>query len=491
MPGYERNPKLPPESHAEILGHCAASSGPWFPAEYARAVGIARDRLDEPILDLMRMNLIEVVDWVRGRGQGFGLTELGRHKVAGPGRLPAHAPRIEPATLPASRHPGRLTTFEWGEIARSVLESPQPAVVAPALALACVLVFVIGLTSAANAGTTTTYLNSSDLPVLLKIGAAHGPLMLQGEWWRLITCNFVHIGILHLLLNGLALLMAGAVAEAMWRRVRFELIFAASALAGSAFTMAMRPEAVLAGASGGIWGIQMAVVAWLISYARHLPGDWVRATGSRLGFAILINAAASAIPGIAWQAHLAGGIAGFIVAICANSIRTGAGWRGWIAGAVLLLALVTAVLGFRRAVQTNPNWAALRLVQDLEAIQRANAAAVLVPHDRVLALQRDSVFAAVDGQRKKIDAVQQMALKLKADADHAEALWAKVIPRDEAFAESVRNVRDYFRNVSAYASEVHAACAGESPVVALKDLGDRVKELSQKFQAIQVSRVKP
>src|SRR5699024_6759258 len=36
---------------------------------------------------------------------------------------------------------------------------------------------------------------------LMKWGADFGPLTLTGDWWRTVTCNFIHIGIIHLLMN--------------------------------------------------------------------------------------------------------------------------------------------------------------------------------------------------------------------------------------------------------------------------------------------------
>ena len=44
---------------------------------------------------------------------------------------------------------------------------------------------------------------------LMKWGADFGPLTLTGDWWRTVTCNFIHIGIIHLLMNMYALLYIG------------------------------------------------------------------------------------------------------------------------------------------------------------------------------------------------------------------------------------------------------------------------------------------
>ncbi|HYG63152.1 MAG TPA: rhomboid family intramembrane serine protease, partial [Thermoanaerobaculia bacterium] len=55
---------------------------------------------------------------------------------------------------------------------------------------------------------------STNPEVLIALGANHPELVLnQGEWWRLVTSMFLHIGIAHLLLNGWALFQIGAIVE--------------------------------------------------------------------------------------------------------------------------------------------------------------------------------------------------------------------------------------------------------------------------------------
>ncbi|WP_304251845.1 rhomboid family intramembrane serine protease, partial [Limosilactobacillus gastricus] len=49
-----------------------------------------------------------------------------------------------------------------------------------------------------NGGSTNTV-------TLLNFGAEYTPLLVAGQWWRLITSAFVHIGIMHLLLNSIVL----------------------------------------------------------------------------------------------------------------------------------------------------------------------------------------------------------------------------------------------------------------------------------------------
>ena len=108
--------------------------------------------------------------------------------------------------------------------------------------------------------------------------------------------------------------------------------------------MAIQPTATLAGASGAIWGLLASLAAWLLLFRKHLPsdvaGDWAR----RLWLVFILNAGVSFLPGISWQAHLGGGVAGFIAAWLLNAVRFNVGGRR-LAAAALLIAMPVACFG--------------------------------------------------------------------------------------------------------------------------------------------------
>src|SRR5207248_5551994 len=86
-------------------------------------------------------------------------------------------------------------------------------------------------------------------------GALFGPLVAQGDWWRLITAAFLHYGPIHLGMNMLALWWLGSPVEAALGRGRYLLLYLASGLAGSAGALIASPNAVTVGASGAIFGM--------------------------------------------------------------------------------------------------------------------------------------------------------------------------------------------------------------------------------------------
>ena len=74
---------------------------------------------------------------------------------------------------------------------------------------------------------------SEDTQVLLDFGAMFGPTIANGEYWRLFTAMFLHVGLMHLLFNGLALLIFGQVVERTYGHLQFVIIYVLAGLAGS------------------------------------------------------------------------------------------------------------------------------------------------------------------------------------------------------------------------------------------------------------------
>ncbi|HEY4722823.1 MAG TPA: rhomboid family intramembrane serine protease, partial [Anaerolineae bacterium] len=66
---------------------------------------------------------------------------------------------------------------------------------------------------------------SQNPEVLIQFGANYAPLVSAGEYWRLFTANFLHIGILHIMLNAYSLYIIGQEVEAWYGASRFMAIF--------------------------------------------------------------------------------------------------------------------------------------------------------------------------------------------------------------------------------------------------------------------------
>ena len=136
-------------------------------------------------------------------------------------------------------------------------------------------------------------------------------LVAEGEWWRMLTVTLLHApGFMHVAFNMFALYNLGPQVEQELGPLRFGLLWAACAVAGSAFSFLLGdPDAVAVGASGAVFGL---FGVWLSFAVRQRSTPWGRHLMSQLGFWLLVNAALPLIvPNLAWEAHLGGLLAGF------------------------------------------------------------------------------------------------------------------------------------------------------------------------------------
>lgn len=171
-------------------------------------------------------------------------------------------------------------------------------------------------------------------------------LVAQGEWWRLFTPILLHASITHILFNMWALWVLGPQIERGVGTWPFVTAFLASAAAGGAFMYVMGgPNAPVAvGASGAIFGLFGIWVNWAIRRRNTIHG---RALLRQIMFLLLLNAALPfIIRGIAWQAHLGGLIAGFVIGeLWSRVSRPNAeSARVAVAGAIAVLAVVVVLV---------------------------------------------------------------------------------------------------------------------------------------------------
>lgn len=105
---------------------------------------------------------------------------------------------------------------------------------------------------------------SRSLAVLESAGALVPELIAQGQYWRLITATFLHIGFLHLSLNALALIYFGPTVERVLGPARYFLLFLLCGIGGGLAGLRFGSYGLAAGASGAIFGILgvTIIMAW-------------------------------------------------------------------------------------------------------------------------------------------------------------------------------------------------------------------------------------
>jgi len=153
---------------------------------------------------------------------------------------------------------------------------------------------------------------SQNSQVLVRFGANFGPLILDGETWRLFTSMFLHIGLAHLFFNSYALFIFGLEMERLYGPDRYLVVYILSGLFGSLASFASRgPEVFSAGASGAIFGIIGMNLAYFLLH-RETFGQFGRQRVMNTLLIIGINLVFGfTVPGIDNLAHIGGLISGF------------------------------------------------------------------------------------------------------------------------------------------------------------------------------------
>lgn len=102
---------------------------------------------------------------------------------------------------------------------------------------------------------------------LIAAGALNGPRVKAGEWWRLVTCVFLHGGPDHLLGNLLVLYVLGMAVEHAFGHGRTLLLFLLAGVIGSGFSLIDGRTSV--GASGAVFGLAGALVVFFARHGQH------------------------------------------------------------------------------------------------------------------------------------------------------------------------------------------------------------------------------
>jgi rhomboid protease GluP len=185
---------------------------------------------------------------------------------------------------------------------------------------------------------------------LLERGAMIPLLIAQGEWWRLVTAMFLHIGLLHLAFNSLALYVFGGLIESALGSARMLLLYLVTGFAASvaSFTFGS-PVVAAAGASGAIFGL---LGAWLVYNLRRRSLMMARSNIQSALFLIGINLVFGfTVPGIDNIAHIGGLISGFAAGFAAEGFGRGATRTLTRVGGFVLMILIALVLAVWRGAQ--------------------------------------------------------------------------------------------------------------------------------------------
>jgi rhomboid protease GluP len=148
-------------------------------------------------------------------------------------------------------------------------------------------------------------------------GVLYGPLVRQGQWYRIVTGGFMHAGIPHIGLNMVALYQLGSFVETMLGGWRMLVVYALSLLGGGLAVVYFSPDDPTVGASGAIFGLFGALFA--IGVRLGKPG---RALISQTFPVLLLNLVFTfAVPQISKAGHLGGLATGFVAGLVIFAMR--------------------------------------------------------------------------------------------------------------------------------------------------------------------------
>jgi membrane associated rhomboid family serine protease len=154
--------------------------------------------------------------------------------------------------------------------------------------------------------------------ILFDMGAMQPIAVADGQFWRLFTAMFLHVGLLHVALNAYFFWLFGRMVEATFGRTWMVLIYVVAGFLASVASYAFGPVTTLAvGASGAISGVFGAFIAYNYRRRQHA----MNAANLRLALTVIVLNAVIAIgySSIDWRAHVGGLVAGFALGYLADS----------------------------------------------------------------------------------------------------------------------------------------------------------------------------
>lgn len=178
-------------------------------------------------------------------------------------------------------------------------------------------------------------------PVLVEMGAMYAPLVQAGELFRLFTPMFLHMDLMHLAFNMVALYSVGEVLERVLGRGNFLLLYFVGGITGNAVSYAADVllgggPTVSAGASTSVFGLFVAVALLGVLHKgnRRMFAEYSKGMLGIIG----VNVAYTLlVPSISVSGHLGGALGGLVAMFmiprrtcacqtpCASSWR----WHGW------------------------------------------------------------------------------------------------------------------------------------------------------------------
>jgi membrane associated rhomboid family serine protease len=421
-----------------VLLLCAsAAPKPWYPRLDARFTDTDRQAISDVLEMLWLEKLVErAAEESPESGPGFVLTALGARVLR------------DRELLGRLREGQPVDPNDRGAAVRASLRSRGRPLVTRLLLLANVAVFLYGLslcwqkapvrwvylTGFPGGGNVAQQFNA----VEHQLGAVQARDLVEGDWWRLLACCFVHAGLLHLGMNMYMLYALGGFVERTWGRLRYAVMYLLAGWGGSCVAMAYGPvtsvkvgektqlaEVTLVGASGALCGIFAAEVIWILLNGKHLPQALARRARRQTVLNIILIVVISVIPGVSGLAHLGGAIFGAVAALLIQIDRFGRGPLRRLALAALVPLPLIGVGLVQRQRAVGAGWQVVEKQALAHAVAREKIAKGQKAADDAYRSLRGEVLSTNPARRKPND-VQKALATLTRLQEEIQGLIARV-----------------------------------------------------------------
>ena len=184
---------------------------------------------------------------------------------------------------------------------------------------------------------------STDPDVLIRFGALSSNLISEGQYWRLLTCIFLHANLMHLGVNAFSLFIFGPTAEIFFGRIKFLLIYLIAGIGGSATSYVfIDPRSIGVGASGAVFGV-LGSIAVYYYLNNHKYGKYGRGMMAGIGVIVLLNLGFGfTVNGVDNWAHIGGLLFGILGTFALQKQKSELGFG--IFGVYFLRIMILAII---------------------------------------------------------------------------------------------------------------------------------------------------
>lgn len=159
-----------------------------------------------------------------------------------------------------------------------------------------------------------------DINVLNTLGAKNNELIMSGQYYRFITCMFLHGSIIHIASNMYSLYCVGYMVEKVYGRIKYVFIYFLSGIISS-YVSFLFSDAISIGASGAIFGVLGAVLVFSFRFKNRIGKELFVNIIAVIVLNIFIGVSMTNIDNFA---HIGGLISGIIISAIIGVNKRGA-----------------------------------------------------------------------------------------------------------------------------------------------------------------------